>query len=268
MPIYLDTEIMVPLANYHDIEVMTDVSVSQRDLGERSGRGGASVSVPIPGSPKLELSGGKSSESEVTQERIVKSHPADALNRLIDSLTRENELAVDFVDGARKRQLVELDREWSISPATEVGSILTSLVSSVVNNPTLLQSHEPPTELLTSLIGNQSSEGKVVLDALPNSPEEHRVLVLIESENILGRSSIDDFEDERTVFGQVDTVVGAGASYSLEKFFLSGFNRSVRRSFNIENELEKFSPMVGREITASDLSVPGPLVVVKAIAMY
>lgn len=268
MPIYLDTEFMVPLANYHDIEVMTDISVSQRDLGERSGRAGLSVSVPIPGAPKIDLSGGKSSEAEVTQERIVKSHPADALNRLVDSLTLKNEMTKDFAEGARKLQLVELDREWSISPATEVGSILTYLLAALANNPSMLQGGELPDELITALLGNQSSEGKIVLDALPDNSEEPRVLVLIESENIFGRNTVDDFEDERTVFGQVDSVVGAGASYSLEKFFLKGFNRSVRRSFNLEDAVEKFSPIIGREVTASDLSVPGPVVVVKAIAMY
>jgi len=35
-PLYLDLQVLVPLANYHDIEVMTDLEVTQRDKGNRS----------------------------------------------------------------------------------------------------------------------------------------------------------------------------------------------------------------------------------------
>ena len=92
-PIYLDIDLLVPLANYHDIEVMVDVALAQRDRGERTGKAGVNVGLPLPGSPGLELGGTKGSESEITQQRTVKDHPAHALNRLLDELTKSNDIA-------------------------------------------------------------------------------------------------------------------------------------------------------------------------------
>lgn len=268
-PLYLDIETMIPLANYHDIEVMTDIAVSQRDRGERSGRAGLTVSLPIPGSPGIDVGGSGGSETEVTQERIVKSHPADALNRLLDSLQREGELSNDLINGqVRRHQIVEIDREWEISPATDIGSILTPLISVIAANPAIMAASEPPAEVISSLMGSQSTQGRVVLDATPEGDVGPRVLVLLESDQLVGKATLDDLTEERTVFGQVDAFVAEGGTYSLEKFFLSGISRGIRRSFPLENILSGFKPMLGREVSPSDLKVAGPVVVVKAIAIY
>lgn len=267
-PLYLDTEIMVPLANYHDIEVLTDVAVSQRDRGERSGK--AAVTVAIPGGgPGIELGGAKGSESEVTQERIVKSHPADALNRLIDTLHGQNELTSDISNGSvRRHEIVELDREWEVSPATEVGSLMTSLMSLFISNPALMSANEPPAEVVAAFMGPQSTQGRVVLDATTEVDGDVRVLVLLDSDQLVGNSTLDDLTEERTVFGQVDAFVEEGRTYSLEKFFLSGFSRNIRRTMPIGQLLSGLTPMFGREITIDDLKIAGPVVVIKAVAIY
>lgn len=268
-PLYLDTEVMVPLANYRDIEVMTDVAVSQRDRGERSNRAGVNVSLPIPGSPGLDFGKTGGTESEVTQERVVKSHPADALNRLLDSLHEANELTCDLSSGhIQRHQIVEVDAEWEVSPATDVGSMMTAILSGIAKNPTLMSASEPPTEFLASLMGPQAPHGRVVLDATLDDDEAPRVLVLLEPDKLVGSATLDDLTEERSVFGQVDAFVSEGASYSLEKFFLSGFSRSLRRSIPLNQLLGGLKPFLGREATPEDLRIAGPLVVIKAIAMY
>lgn len=266
-PLYLDTEIMVPLANYHDIEVLTDVSVSQRDRGERSGRAGIKASLPIPGGPGIELAGGKGSESEVTQERIVKSHPADALNRLLDTLQATKSVTQDLSNGlVQRHQIVEIDGDWEVSPATEIGSLLTSLLAAYAENPKSMDG-EPSTDLIASLIGGQVAQGRVVLDSLHDEGQP-RVLVLLEADQFVGKATLDDLTEERTVFGQVDAFVSEGANYPLEKFFLSGFNRSIRRAISVEDILSGAGSITGRDMTPKDLKVAGPLVVIKAIAIY
>ena len=60
-PVFLDLETLVPLANFHDIEVMTDLSLLERDLGKKSANAG--VKMGIPGGPNWK------SEVAVTRSR-------------------------------------------------------------------------------------------------------------------------------------------------------------------------------------------------------
>lgn len=267
-PLYLDTEILVPLANYHDIEVMVDVAVTQRDRGQRSGAAGVRASVPLPGSPGVELGGSRGSESEVTQARTVKDHPTNALNRLLDALAKSGDVTTGLPTSAITRhQLVELDGDWEISPATDVGALLTGMVAMIAQNPSALESSEPPAEFY-SLVNSEPARGSVVLNATIDGAEQAHVVVLLDSGRLVDRTSLDDLEDERTVFGQVDAMVAEGSQYSLEKFFLSGFSRPIRRAISVEQLLSGTELSLGKPMTIDDLKIEGPLVVVKAIAIY
>ncbi len=62
--------------------------------------------------------------------------------------------------------------------------------------------------------------------------------------------------------------MGQGAKYSLEKFFLSGLSRVVRRALPAADFLENMGQAFGRPMTMDDLEIWGPLVVVRAIAIY
>jgi len=267
-PLYLNTEILVPLANYHDIDVMVDVAVTQRDLGQRSGNAAVKVAVPLPGTPSLDFGGSKGSEVEVTQARTIKDHPTNALNRLLDSLAAREDVTRDLSKGAITRhQLVELDGDWEISPATDVGSLLTGMFTMFAQNPSLLESSKPPAEFV-SLMADGSTRGSVVLDTALGDANKTHVLVLLDSERLVGQAAVDDLEGERTVFGQVDTIVGEGSHYSLDKFFLSGMGRSMRRAIPLENLLDGMAAISGKPMTTDDLKIAGPVVVVKAIAIY
>lgn len=267
-PLYLDLETLVPLANYHDIEVMVDVQLSQRDLGQRSGGGGVRASIPLPGSPGIEFSGSKGSEAEVTQARTIKDNPASALNRLVDALTREGDLITELTDRAiTRRQLVELEGDWEVSPATDIGGFLAGMVRLMSQNPAALSSKEVPPEFM-SLMTAGPTGGPTVLDCRLDDDDQTQVLALLSSDNITHGNTLDDLEGDRSVFGYVDTVVADGGEYSLEKFFLSGLGRAVRRAFKPADLLPGMSEMLGREVTSNDLSVKGPLIVVKAVAVY
>ena len=102
---YLDTETLLLLANYHGTNDMVDVAVTERDRGQRSGNAAIKAAVPISGSPSVELGGSKGSESEVNQARTVKDHPANALNRLLDALAQSEDVATDLSAGAAAVQL-------------------------------------------------------------------------------------------------------------------------------------------------------------------
>ncbi|ROZ61498.1 hypothetical protein EDL96_13245 [Kocuria soli] len=267
-PLYLDIDILVPLANYHGIEVMVDVALSQRDRGERTGKAGANVALPIPGSPGFEFGGSRGSEAEITQARTVKDHPTNALNRLLDELAKANDITTDLSGSAITRhQIVECDGDWEISPATDVGAMLTSMVTIMSQNPSALESSAPPPEFY-SLMRSDPERGSVVLETTLEGADQLHVLVLLDSGCLVDRASLDSLEDERTVFGQVDVFLPEGSQYSLEKFFLSGFSRAIRRSISAEQLLSGMGASFGRPMTINDLKIDGPLVVVKPIAIY
>lgn len=150
MPVYLDQETLVPLANYHDIDVTADVAVTVRDLAQR-GRGGG-LSVGIPGMA-ADLRAEGSTESEVTQQRTIKAHPTNALNRLIDVLHQEDLLSTDLSATIHKHQFLEIDSEWVVSPVTEAGSLLQRLLTIFIEDPTLIHGKEPPMEVVASFFG-------------------------------------------------------------------------------------------------------------------
>lgn len=263
-PIYLDLETLVPLANFHDIEVMTDVSLSERDLGRKGANAG--LRMGIPGGPTLEAGGSGSKEFEVSQARTVTDHPTSALNRLLDDLLAANQLS-DLADGAVfKRQLVELDREWNVSAATDIGSILEGLVRVMVNNPLAMNSQEVPPEAMSVMTGGSTS-GTVVLETEEEDSEGRKIIVLLTADDLVAKSTIDDLEGDRSVFGLVHEIVPPNKRYSLEKVFLAGFSRSIRRTINTK-VLLSLGAALNQPISEEDLDIPGPLIVIKAVAIY
>jgi len=269
-PLYLDLEVLVPLANYHDIEVMTDLEVTQRDRGNRSfgGEAGAAVSI-VPGAPSIKFRAGKGNESEVTQTRSVKDHPTDSLNRLVDKLQKDELLTTDLAQAVAKRQLVEVERAWGISQATDVGSLLTGLFAFIARDPSILARKEPPDELFDLMTSPGQAGGAVVLDSAEgDTAEDVRVLTLLDAGGLVGNHGLDDLEGEMAVFGQVEALMSDTQSYSLERFLLSGVSRTFRRSISVNDLLAGFGKLGGRNFTSDDLQIKGPLVVIKGIAIY
>lgn len=267
-PLYLDIDTLVPLANYHDIEVMVDVQVSQRDLGQRAAKAGIRASLPIPGSPGIDAGGSRGSESEVTEARTVKDNPASALNRLLDTLQRNNDLTTDLsAQPLMRRQLVELDGDLEVSPATDVGALLAGMVNLMAQNPAAMSGSDVPDEFMTLMTAGPQG-GPVVLDLASDDGQENRTLALLNAAHLTGGATLDDLEGERSVFGIIDTIVPDGQNYSLEKFFLSGVGRAVRRAFDTAELLQGMSEGFGRPFTVNDLRLTGPLVVIKAVAVY
>lgn len=265
-PLYLNIETLIPLANYHNIEVMADIQLTQRDLGKRSGKAGVSASMPVA---SFNVGGTKGSESEVTQARTIKDHPSNALNRLLDELHRTDAITTDVTTSPIQRhQLVEIIGDWEISAATDAGSLLTAMAHIFANNPGIANSGTMDPASAYRLINPAQVNGPVVLNAELNAAGPMHVVALLDGDLLVGSNSVDDLEGDRTVFAQVDTFEPEDSIYDLKKFFLSGLSRVIRRSINVEDLIASFTPVLGTELTTDDLRVKGPVIVVKPIAIY
>lgn len=265
-PIYLDEDQLIPLANYHEIEVLKDVSVSEKDVGKRERKAAGRAAIPGGFGPSLELGGQSGSEVEYTRSQTVTDHPITALNRLVDALSRD-ELLKNSIDDISKRDIIELDLDLEISSATDVGNLLGSMLGVFANNPGAFSESEPPPEVVQALIGGQV-KGQIVLTGESPDSASLPVLVLANSEFLIQRAIPDDLEGQRTVFGLIDTLVGENQSYSLTKLFMAGVPRSIRRAFDAHQMLEGFSSAFDRPIDPSELEIRGPLVVIRAISVY
>lgn len=269
-PVYLDVETLVPLANYHDIEVMVDVEVSDRVL--RSGTGGGTASIRV-GGVGADANGSRASESETTQSRTIRDAPASALNRLVDELLRTDEVKTTVADahGVSKRDLVELDSEWIISPATDAAGLMTALFEVVKNNPSLAQSSGgPPPEAMSAIFDSGSHSGPVILteEDADDDGDAGRIIVLATREHLIEPGTSDVLEGDRTVFGIVESLVPAGKNFEFAKHLLTGVPRALRRQMNAVDLLRDVSEKMGNGVDAESLVVPGPVVLVRAIAVY
>ncbi|MDV8002832.1 hypothetical protein [Rhodococcus sp. IEGM 1408] len=263
IPVYLDLDVLVPLANYHGIEVLVDVEVSERMLRSGAANGGGKLRT---GLIDAEAGGARTTESERTRSRVIRDAPASALNRLVDALFKSGDVRTDTSDVAR-RNVVEIDADWEISPATDAGALLTSLFGMAAQNPAMLQLASPPPELLAAIM-RPAEQGTVILSRDSNNDDEAAVIVLANRENLVGTKTADDLEGDRTVLGIVESFVPEGKDFEFAKHLLTGIPRAFRRQTNAVDLLRSVVTQVGSDVDADSLVIPGPVVLVRAVAVY
>lgn len=266
-PIYLDLERLVPLAQHYGMGVLEDVDLTERDNGERSFGAGIGASIPVPGGPSISLGGKKGSAYEVTQSRRVSEHQTAAFNRVRDHLEDDDELVTAIgAEGVRRNSLVDLEGEWDIPAAVEAGGVLGAMVAGILADP---RANEPSDELIQELTTGDPKGRTALLAELGENPTV-RVLVLLEPGCLVGGMTLDDLVATRSVFGSVDAFVPEGRKHDLEPFFMagSGANRQLRRTFKAHEELPKLAQITGRDVTADDLKVAGPVAIIRPVAIY
>lgn len=266
-PIYIDKGILAPIANRWGIEVDREVEVTARDLTNKKGGFEGKTSIGGIASAGLNLGGG--TEAEISQKRIIQAHPGAALNELIDILYRDNELLNLEDEAIRKSSLVEIEGDWEISPITEIGSMMGSLIQMMTTDPNIMHSKEVPLELAANLVlPNSISNRKIVLTKIKESEEEQTIIALLDSDLLVGNYSEDDLEDDKTVLGLVETFKPENGIYSLERYFSGGMARTLRRKMKPEKIYESLGTLYDGDFSEEDLKISGPLVVVKVVAVY
>jgi hypothetical protein len=260
-PVYLDQDLLIPLANYYGISVMREVTLTERRTGGSDVGAGVGVSV-------FSAKASRVRSTEITESEVISDHPVSALNHLADELAAQGDLRTEFESGVSKGDTVELDLNWELSPLNEVGGILSAMIQYAVQNPSSMAASETPLALVAELMSGSPS-GPAVLEA--DHVDLGRTLVLFDRDYLRVENALDRIEGGATVLGQVEKVVGDGGFYSLEPLLTPGLNRAVRRSLPthaMDELLEKMEPLLGRPMSTGDLQVDGPAVLIRAVAIY
>lgn len=263
-PISLDISELTALANFHGIEVLTEVVLEQSTASGPS-RGAPDETVTDVGAG-VSLNAEDLTGATVRHNRTVRDHPSSALNRLVDSLATAGQLNLGSGGLPQKRALMEFESEWSIAPATDIGNVMGKFMGVLGQDPSLIGNSDIPLSAVSAFL-SAPSKSAILLEALEKVGGTHRVFAIVDADHLTAGHTIEDLEGDRAVFGIVDSLTGEGSSYSLDKIYLSGMNRAMRRSFDKAKIIEMAKGM-NQTIDEADLSLIGPLVILKSISVY
>lgn len=164
---------------------------------------------------------------------------------------------------------MEIEGDWEISPVTEIGSTVGSLIQLMVKDPNIMHASEMPPQVIASFISPDStSNRKIVLSKLEEPGDEYKIIALLDSDLLVRNYSEDDLEDDKTILGLIETFKPEGGSYSLERFFSGGMTRAMRRQMKPEKLYGSLGALYGGDFSEEDFKIPGPLVVVRVVAVY
>lgn len=270
---YLDTN---GLQNYiSSLDPGTIDELTEVERRQTAGEGKAGLSLPGLG----EAGGGGSHEKETTQQRSMKITPQNMFSRIYDVLSKDGAIRVFddedilYLDSVQKREVVEITREFAPSPMNELIDKVFRLMETMKSLGFVEEVNDPETQeaiqgLAMIFRGEEGSEEvPMVARAAPRTGDASIVFVA-KSEFFLVNQ--DDFKGEMTVFGRVKRVIPANDYLDLFDFLK--IPRELARDENIKSEIltlfESWPKELGGPVSKSSLHVPGPVVIVKPLAVY
>ena len=272
-PLMLDFDLLQSIADQVGVDMPTSTDITRRTRGETAGTGGIRAHV-------VEVGGSKSKEEEVTESyRTEAPNPVAAMNQIIDHLVQDDrigDLSGDPNAAVTRHDLIELEATLNLSPAVSIGQLMSRVM------PMMLAAAAAGgdagdldnAELMTALLATETLEElpSIAFEAEPTETSERQFLVLADPGNLVRRYKVEDLQDDLTVFGVVHRLVPAGKTFSLRRMMAPGSNPLVQtalaQSGLNEQLMEMMTPLLGRAVDMSNIDVPGPLVVVKPVAIY
>lgn len=264
-PVYINENSLADIADAYDVDTRETVAVTEREASSRSGGGALRARV-------VEVRGDRGSERE-TEETFTRQRSAiSLLDKVLEKAHLQGDIVTDGV-AATRGSLLEVEGVLRPSRATEFVDMVRMFLPHLET-------------LMAAMPGMQPEQGALLTQVLeeignPDNPslwelerEEDgapRVLVQLSNQHLWRESSMDDVEGDRTLLGLVDALVGDGQEFSLEKHLMPGLNRGARRALPtdaMEGMLRSVVQRPGGTAPEVSLTIPGPLFVVRAVAIY
>lgn len=268
-PSYLNADLLSNFADYLGLDAREAAAVTRRTL---SG-GGKGIGVDKVLTARAE----SSREEELTETYSMPLRPVRLLNALLDSPEAMDEL-VDLdqePDAAvSTRSMVQVTGEVIPSPANAVGAIMARLMPLMMSQFSAGQDVPQPSDaqLLDAFAGEAQSDAPQLFELfIDERDDEGRWFVMLEPGHLHGSATFEDVEGEVSLTAHVERVVAAKSKFSLERFFLPGISRPIRRAMGkngLAHMLESMDEIVGQKIDADALTVHGPAVMLRPLAVY
>ncbi|MBA2692850.1 MAG: hypothetical protein H0U65_10205 [Rubrobacter sp.] len=273
--LYLDTDRLQDYMSGLDPGIIEDLVDTQRS--QSSGQAKAGVKVPAV----LEAGGGGAHESESILQRSMRVTSQHMFSRVYDALRDADSLKVFdedsslHQDNVKRREVVEITRDFKPSPMSDLVENLLSLMNTMrgmgfveeVSDPESRQAIQALAMIFRGEEGNEEIPMVARAERMPSNTEAS-VVFLAKSRFMLADSG--DFEGEMTVFGKVSKIVPE--SQSIDLFDFIKLPRAFAREKSFKKELldmfESWPLEFGGPISKESLKVSGPVVVVTPVAVY
>ena len=268
-PLYLDLELLANLSDYYGISLPEEKNVTRRTLDEGARTGGVDKGIIAKGE--------KSYAQEVTETYSVSTRPVRLMNDLLDHIEGSAELVdldADPEATVTNGAVVQVAGDLTPAAANEIGGILARflplLMAQVSQGATDFQPSQA--ELMQAFMADGDAQHPQLFDIAEESPVEGRSSVLVlDPDGLRGSATMDDLEGEQTVVAHVDRIVRPRQELSLDKYLMPGLPRVVRRSLGKKGLVEMMSGLdkvIGRPVGADDLTIHGPALLLKPLAVF
>ena len=165
-----------------------------------------------------------------------------------------------------QRALIQITARLALSRASEVPEMLRPFLPMLLGRdavPTSDGSDLSDAEAAQLMFG---AEGRIPLIFTVEREVPYGFAVLIRTDWLVAGVTVDDLEDELTVFGIVEKVLPEGKAIPLERYVLPGLSRTLRRAAG--NLRELLDELPGEPLQDDDLEFQGPGAVVRGIAIF
>jgi hypothetical protein len=268
-PLYLDTELLANLSDYFGIALPEEKNVTRRSL-EAGTKGGGVDKVVV-------LKGEASHAEEVTETYSVSTRPVRLMNDLIDHVEASEELVdldadpeATVVNGA----VVLVRGDMAPSAANDIGGIMARFLPLLMSMVSQGATEFEPTqaELAQAFMTEPAGDTPQLFDISEENPVEgRRILLIVDPIGLRGSATLDDLEGDQTVVAHVDRIVRPRQDLSLDKYLLPGLPRALRRALGheqIAGMVSGLDAVVGRKIEPGELTLQGPALLLKPLAVF
>lgn len=268
-PLYLDLELLSNLADYFGIALPEEMNVTRRSL-EQGSRGAGIDKVVVAKGEKLQA-------EEVTESYSLSTRPVRLMNDLIDHIEGTGDIVdldVDPEATVVSGAVVLIRGDLAPSAANEVGGImarfLPMLLAMFARGDTEFEPSEA--ELAAAFLTEPAEVSTQLFDISEDSVVQgRRNLLIADPRGLRGTATLDDLEGEQTIVAHVDRIVRPQQELTLDKYLLPGLPRTLRRVIGrdeLVGMVKGFEDVIGREIEPHELSLKGPALLLKPLAIF
>lgn len=273
-PVYLDAEILMALADYHDLDVAQLTEVVEKSSKKRSANAKAGFGM---------LTGGGELGKDVELQTSYTIEPSEkaTVSKIIDGLIAGGHTVEASPDATlQKDDIIEIEGDVRLTAASLAGKIfyvLRKYLESTEQDIRHLDFGEVESEVLALFqsvyVGNELVPIPLLVE-VAGTEVGPRVLLNLRPNLFVESAMMDQIEGERRILGTIRNIVGEGnhGYLSTEEWLLSGWEYLLKRTImtQIDRTVQDMVDALDIDLPAKDVHtwISGPAIILDAVAIY